>query len=284
MSDSNDSKDRKYSISVLTDLLEKFKELNAKQFFNLLKWMIRLTKLTINDVSHSKKIRFAKFRQGDIVKVDFGFNVGRELGGVHYAVVLSNNDSQYSATVVVAPLTSIKANSKIKRWEMDLGGEFHETLTYAYEATERDVNRFMMYEEILKKELSSFHDEFKESTCNFKDEQNISKYNGIYLFLVSSGFPKGKADALFCYKDLTEAYSKVKELYQKIFKSNAALKLELSFLKKSSKLKVDQIRCISKFRIINPRNATDALNGAKLSQQTISKIIKQTISSLAIDN
>lgn len=282
MSLNKDNKNKNYSISVLNRYLEKFKKINNKQFFNLLKWMIRLTRFTINDISNPSKTRFPKFAQGDIVKVDFGFNIGRELGGVHYAVVISNNDSPYSATIIVAPLTSIKVNSKINKWEINLETEFYDVLHHSYQATERDVNRFLLYKKILNNELQSFYSEFKESYCDFAKDESISKYNEIHLFLVLSGSPKDKKDSLFCYKELIEIYNRLKSTYQKIFESNAALKLELSFLKKSSKLKVDQIRCISKLRITNPRNATDALNGVRLLPITVSKIVNQIISNVCV--
>ena len=50
---------------------------------------------------------FPQFKPGDIVKVDFGFGIGSEFGGLHYAIVLAPSNSKNS-TVTVVPLRSLK--------------------------------------------------------------------------------------------------------------------------------------------------------------------------------
>ena len=49
------------------------------------------------------------FKRGDIIKVNLGFNIGNELGGLHYCVVINKNDSPYFGTLNVIPLSSIKS-------------------------------------------------------------------------------------------------------------------------------------------------------------------------------
>ena len=46
------------------------------------------------------------YKRGDIVHVNFGFNVHNELGGTHYAVVVENDNSAANGTVMVVPLKS----------------------------------------------------------------------------------------------------------------------------------------------------------------------------------
>ena len=50
------------------------------------------------------------FKRGDIIKVNLGFNIGNELGGLHYCIVLNKNDNPYSGTLNIIPLTSQKKN------------------------------------------------------------------------------------------------------------------------------------------------------------------------------
>lgn len=52
-----------------------------------------------------------RYKRGQIVNVDFGFRVGKELGGLHYAVVLDVKNNQSSPVITVIPLMSYKANS-----------------------------------------------------------------------------------------------------------------------------------------------------------------------------
>lgn len=47
------------------------------------------------------------YKRGDIVYADFGFNVGAEFGGIHYAVVIENNNNKANGNIIVVPLTSL---------------------------------------------------------------------------------------------------------------------------------------------------------------------------------
>ena len=52
------------------------------------------------------------FKRGNIVKANLGFNIGNELGGLHYCIVLSKNDNPKNGTLNVIPLTSKNKNYK----------------------------------------------------------------------------------------------------------------------------------------------------------------------------
>lgn len=47
------------------------------------------------------------YKRGDIVYAHFGFNVGNEYGGIHYAVVVENDNNNSNGNVMVVPLTSL---------------------------------------------------------------------------------------------------------------------------------------------------------------------------------
>lgn len=66
-----------------------------------------------------------RYRRGDIIKVNLGFNVGNELGGLHYCVVLNKNDSMSSGNLNVIPLSSKKNNKKYHNNVVDLGNELY---------------------------------------------------------------------------------------------------------------------------------------------------------------
>lgn len=54
-----------------------------------------------------KSERLMEYSRGDILHLDFGFNVDCEFGGTHYAIVVENSNNKKSGTVVVVPLYSI---------------------------------------------------------------------------------------------------------------------------------------------------------------------------------
>lgn len=73
------------------------------------------------------------FKRGDIVKVNLGFNVGNELGGLHYCVVINKHDNPYSGTLNVIPLSSIKEDKIYNpKTCIDLGDELFLLLSQKY--------------------------------------------------------------------------------------------------------------------------------------------------------
>jgi arginyl-tRNA synthetase len=70
-----------------------------------------------------KKLK--EYNRGDIIKVNFGFNLGNEEGGLHYAIVVDNRNAQASGVITVVPLSSIKKQETISKYDVDLGNELH---------------------------------------------------------------------------------------------------------------------------------------------------------------
>ena len=74
---------------------------------------------------------YRKYKRGDVVKVNFGFSIGHEEGGLHYAVVLSKFDNTKNSILTVMPLTSEKPNfnpEKIYFKNLYLGKEIMEKI------------------------------------------------------------------------------------------------------------------------------------------------------------
>jgi len=65
------------------------------------------------------------YERGMVVKADLGFKVGSEEGGLHYAVVVENDNSKDNKTVMVIPLSSLELSEDIsiidKKHEVFLG-------------------------------------------------------------------------------------------------------------------------------------------------------------------
>ena len=71
------------------------------------------------------------FKRGNIIKVNLGFNIGHELGGLHYCVVLDKYDNPKNGTLNIIPLTS-KKDKKYPKSSVDLGNEIYNTLNELY--------------------------------------------------------------------------------------------------------------------------------------------------------
>lgn len=55
------------------------------------------------------------YKKGSIVQVNLGFNIGKEYGGLHYAIVLNSKDTKHNPVLTVLPLSSIKEDSKLDK-------------------------------------------------------------------------------------------------------------------------------------------------------------------------
>ena len=74
------------------------------------------------------------FKRGDIVKANLGFNIGHELGGLHYCIVLTKHDNPYSDTLNVIPLSSVKNNKTYSTKNcINLGDEIYTLLNNKFQ-------------------------------------------------------------------------------------------------------------------------------------------------------
>ena len=99
---------KKQAIKKLNSMLEGFINDPSGQRLkkaNLLSYWIKDYVRMINFEETFEPTRNISYKRGNIVKINFGFNIGAEYGGLHYGIVLDNNNSHNSPVVTVIPLT-----------------------------------------------------------------------------------------------------------------------------------------------------------------------------------
>jgi hypothetical protein len=96
------------------------------------------------------------YKQGTLIEVDLGFNVGSEQGGLHYAIVLNSNDKKNNPTLTIVPLSSIKEKTKLKEYDVFLGEEIHELIFERLKELDDEINEKI---ETLKKKPDNTYDE-----------------------------------------------------------------------------------------------------------------------------
>ena len=102
--------------------------------------------------------KLIKYKRGSIVKVHLGYRIGSEEGGLHYAIVLDRENSIYSPTITVIPLTSVKSGvdlSKLHRSKVPLGNEIHTLLTSNFNAELRSAKQHLRDFDNLLQNLSN---------------------------------------------------------------------------------------------------------------------------------
>ena len=199
--------------------------------------------------------RIKSYKRGDVIKVNLGFNVGSEQGGLRYAIVLDKDNKHNSKTITVVPLTSIKEEKRIYDRDIPLGRELYNRLKSKYDSTS----------ETLKE---------KTEECT----SNIQRANSLLQF-ISQAFDqetqstnnkiiKFKADL----SDTIEKQTKLLTQLQEETKSLQKINAELHRMKEGSIAKIEQITTISKQRIYDPKKNADVLSGIRFSDAAMDKI------------
>lgn len=198
---------------------------------------------------------FASYKRGSIIKVSLGFNIGSEQGGLHYCVVLKDS-SKFDKVVQVIPLSSYKPQKRkkenLRKGEVFLGNELFVNLMIKL-----DVLIKLAY--ILKKQID---DRISESKARIEELQNLipkldnDKFE-IMLSEINNNIEK-------CYTENNQIQNQI-ELAKKV-------KNEIFKMKQGSIALVDQITTVSKLRIYDPVSEKDALNGIRLSNESLNNI------------
>ena len=171
--------------------------------------------------------------------MNLGFNIGSELGGLHYCVVIDKKNNRNSPVVTVIPLSSQKTD-KINKNSIMLGNDIYNKLV-------EKSNKLL---ENSKIEIEDYKNQLLIETK--KLTENNATSDEIYLKTTELN------------NNITEAYKKL-ELAKKINK-------EVKKMKFGSIAIINQIRVISKQRIYDPKTDFDILSGIKLSSENLNLI------------
>lgn len=81
--------------------------------------------------------------RGDVIKVNLGFNIGNELGGLHYCIVLNKYDNTRNGALNVIPLTSRKDGKKYDSSSVNLGKELYNVFQEKIEKEKQKLQQIL---------------------------------------------------------------------------------------------------------------------------------------------
>lgn len=242
-------KEKKKAIHALNSLLEQIIEEDPKRARNLSAWIKQYSQYIGFEKKFDPKKNLS-YKRGDVVKLDFGFNVGSEYGGMHYAVVLDNKNAHSSPVVTVIPLTSIKdPNAKVHPNSVNLGNEIYRLLKVKYDS----VNT------ALKNEIAETA-ALIDVIQNLLDNSNDNDYDTEML-----------SNARSILSTCTANNKRSRQKQMQVNKIGG----EILRMKEGSIAIVNQITTISKMRIYDPRKTVDVLADIRLSETGMEKIDKK---------
>lgn len=131
----NKNFDNKNQIKKIEDSCKNYKYAhisNHIKFSKLGNWLEKESTLFKKE-SDGKTSNKPNFKRGEIIKVDFGINLGSELSNTHFAIVLNSDDNNNVDNLTVIPLTS---KSGYKRFYLEnilkpFGNQKYNKDTYA---------------------------------------------------------------------------------------------------------------------------------------------------------
>lgn len=191
--------------------------------------------------------KLIRYKRGDIIQVEFGYRIGRELGGRHYAVVVDVKNDLRSDTITVIPLTSFKVSYKPSRFTYVLNDGIYELFT-----------------ENVKRKIK----EIEGKTIAMKSQAD-RKLDDASKGIIS----------LDEYKRFLSSQNKFhNEMNVQIATISRHINT-IDKLKPGTVANIGQITTISKKRIINPVIKTNSLYGVKISNSDLD-VINDKIKSL----
>lgn len=247
---------KKASIRTLNNLLEGYissGNVDSLKKVDLISYWLESFATYIRAEDSFDSSRLLRYSRGNIIRANFGFNIGKELGGLHFAVVIDNDNKRNADVITVIPLSSSKGNPVHPR-SIDLGSELHDKIlasqTKLYQVNVDKLNELKRTLAALKSTAELFT-QMKASSNDFSDELKQKLEDAIHYHL--------------------ECTKKEQELKKSIAVCNRNFD-EIAKMKVGSIAVVNQITTISKQRIYTPKRSEDFLYGITLSDTAMDKI------------
>ncbi|MDW4166516.1 type II toxin-antitoxin system PemK/MazF family toxin [Staphylococcus saprophyticus] len=270
-------KERAYHI--IDETNKKYKKMydSGKDKFNSLPYWLR-SHANLLDKELKGKIRpnYNQFKRGSIIYVDFGINIGSELSGGHFAIVLNHNDSKKSSTLNVIPLTS-KDKKHFLPIDKTVFDNAQNTLQSSLKKVSEEINEKNDSVNILSTERDELLLKTKEKSAKLKDKISNTDLS------VPSDYQQAQKDydeindmitvietKIEMVNDLVSEIKREKEAIEKVF-------LKYSTYNKNTFACYKALQNISKLRV-KKINKYDPSGDIKVDNNTLDKIDEKIIS------
>ena len=220
---------------------------NAKNFERFKSWMHTYISYKSNESKFSPTY-LPKYEQGQIIFVDFGCGIRHEFSYPHYAIVLNTSDRKKNDLLTVVPLTSKKAkHNTLNDWEHEIDYPIKNLLV------DKIVNDFNLYGDKYVQLRDKVIALAKSAPTLSKDE-----YANRHSKLVEAG--------------VNEIYSNNKDIMEFVNK-----------MSKGSIIEINQIKTVSKSRIIFPIKKSHPLYDIKIHPNDLAHIQYKLITHIIKD-
>lgn len=102
----------KDKIDIACQTFKKIHKSKIDKFNKLDSWLEKESNIFYNETTIRNQ-QYPNFKRGQIIKVDFGVNIGTELSNTHFAIVLNSDDTNSNDNITVLPITSKNGYKRI---------------------------------------------------------------------------------------------------------------------------------------------------------------------------
>ena len=274
-----------YTATVIQELedylqhLQQIGDQENKRSEKIAQWVENWTKyLNTEKKFNSRSIKALK--RGSIVYADFGFNVGMEYGGLHYAIVLNKKDARLNHLLQVLPLTSVKETTdmdNLKYFQLPIGDEVFQLLRS--KAILKTNELTALYDRYSKKKkerakvIDSLVRDNKKAIENIENssQNDIDPSFANQLRTIENNLDFANIEAGKIKQELDENNKLLTEIVEKLEYAQKTV-IKTQNMNKDSIVLLNQVTTISKMRLYDPKNNSSILNGIVLSDDTMDKI------------
>ncbi len=235
---------KKKSIKAVNRMLEGYINSGNDKFLkkaDLISYWLESFSLYVSSEEKFDPRRLIRYSRGDVIRLNLGFNIGNEMGGLHFALALDNANHQQSGVITVIPLSSTDGRT-IHSNNVDLGTELYSKINDNYASLLKKASEDLDGLRRIKNILDS-----------------ITSENGS-----DSLPPETSEEVVLTLRKITDLESQVKRIERE--------RREIDRLKTGTMAVVNQITTISKQRIYTPKKSEDFLYGISLSASAMEKI------------
>ncbi len=222
--------------------------------------------------NEGKTYKYQKYKRGSVVMVNFGTNVGYELSGNHFAVVINQDDNYRNGVVTVIPLTSkekrhyLKLDDSILELVMNAQNEYIDMLLDAQKLHDEHTREISLA-------MSNIEENFdKIKSIIGKGNESSLKYQDLLIKMLDENdkyIEKLKELNELTKKESNEIEENMDKLYLVLDKYNEKDKASYAMVK--------NIVTISKLKILKPINKFDPIGKIYISNSSLDKIDKEII-------
>ena len=131
-------------IDLACNTFKKVQKSGFEKFNKLDEWLEKESNIFDGETQNIQN-QFLKYKRGQILKIDFGVNVGTELSHTHFAIVINDDDTISTDNITVLPLTSKSGYKRVNLGHLIKNSKYKNNVTYGIITQVKTISKKEFY-------------------------------------------------------------------------------------------------------------------------------------------